>query len=300
MTTKTYHLEFITPCFCAGANQAIAEVRAPSIRGKLRWWFRVLGGNVAQEAAVFGSVRGDEGCGSSLAVRVSEGALAAKWQPVVFSGESNTGYVLYFAKASANGARWTATGALPAGSTFELQLIWRRKPNAAAQSIFDLALDCFLMLGSLGLRSSRGLGSFACQERPFLEVEFNLLLTKIKLHSPGFIAGLATFSGSGSESEIFDALGAQLRGLRQGYSAGRPGHSNPSPLGSSREPRQTSAVYLRPVRASDDRYRLVVFEAPADKVLGRESREGAPRLRNGIPPPVAAPQGRHGLRGHHG
>ena len=287
MITQKFQLEFITPCFCAGANQAIAEVRASSIRGKLRWWFRVLGGSATQEAAVFGSVRGDEGCGSSLVVRVGGASVASKWQPVEFSGISNTGYLLYFAKASANGARWTATGALPAGSTFELHFMWRRKPNAEAQSLFDLALDCFLMLGSFGLRSTRGLGSFACQERPFSEAEFNCLIAKIKARSPGFIAGLAAFAGSGSG--IFDTMGAQLRGLRQGYSAGRPGHSNPTPLGSSSRPRQTSAVYLRPVRESGDRYRLVVFEAPADKVLGRASRNGAPRLRNGIPSPSQPP-----------
>ena len=106
MITKTYHLQFITPCFCAGANQEIAEVRAPSIRGKLRWWFRIAGGDAAQEAEVFGSVAGDEGRSSAVVIRVREDALTAKWQPIQFQPVSNTGYVLYFAKASANGARW--------------------------------------------------------------------------------------------------------------------------------------------------------------------------------------------------
>jgi hypothetical protein len=292
MTLKTYHLEFLTPCFCAGANQAIAEVRAPSIRGKFRWWFRVLGGSAMQESEVFGSVRSDEGRGSSLLVRVREGALPTKWQPIPPSGVSNTDYVLYFARASANGARWVPGGALPAGSGFELQLTWRRKPSEAAQALFDVALDCFLMLGSFGLRSTRGLGCFVCMERPFSEAEFHQLLDRIKARAPAFLGRLATFAGA--KSEILDALGAQLRGLRQGYSAGRPGHSNPTPLGSSSRPRQTSAVYLRPVMERVDRYRLVVFEAPAEKVLGRESMNGAPRLRNGIPAPGAPPQGRPG------
>ena len=192
---------------------------------------------------------------------------------------SNTGYVLYFAKASANGARWTTTGALPVGSKFELQLVLRRKLQESVDSLFDLAIDCFLMLGSFGLRNTRGLGSFVCGERPFSEGEFNLLLGRIKVRSPGFLAGLANFVGPGSQ--IIDALGAQLRGLRQGYSAGNPSHSNPTPLGSSARPRQTSAVYLRPVREAPDRYRLIVFEAPANKTLGVESRKGAPRLASG-------------------
>lgn len=295
MTTQTYRLEFLTPCFCAGADQAVAEVRAPSIRGKLRWWFRVLGGSAAQEGEVFGFIRRDEGCSSPLVVRVREDAIQKQWQPLQFSGVSNTGYLLYFAKAARDGRRWVAGGALPVGSCFELQILWRRNPDPAAKELFDLALDSFLMLGSLGLRSTRGLGCFSCREKPYSETEWMHLLGRIKAKVPGFLAGLASFAGS--QAMILDALGAQLRGLRQGYSAGRPGHSNPTPLGSSRNPRQTSAVYLRPVREGTNQFRLVVFEVPPEKVLGRESRTGAPRLGKGVPPPTQSPQGRRGF-GH--
>jgi CRISPR-associated protein Cmr1 len=291
MKTTTYRMEFITPCFCAGANPSVAEVRAPSIRGKLRWWFRVVGGSFAQESEVFGSITGDEGRGSALIVRVRESDIRAKWQPVQFTGISNTGYLLYFAKASANGARWAPTGALPSGSTFDLLLTWRRGLTLETQAIFDCALDAFLLLGSLGLRGSRGLGSFHCAELPYSNDAFQDLLCRIKRSSPNFLAGLSSFSGS--NSQVLDGLGAQLRGLRKGYSAGPPGRSNPTPLGSS-QPRQASAVYLRPVLDSGN-YRLVVFEAPAERVLGRESRGRAPRLQGGVPPLGHAPQG---FRGH--
>lgn len=291
MKPLTYELEFITPCFCAGADQAIAEVRAPSIRGKLRWWFRIVGGTAAQESEVFGSISGDGGHGSAIVVRVRENALAAKWQPVQVQGISNTGYVLYFAKASANGARWGSTGALPVGSSFELQLLWRRKVTPTAQAKFDLALDAFLLLGSLGLRSTRGLGCFHCKERLFSVTAFEGIVRRIKEQSATFVAEFGGFAGP--ESKILDGLGAQLRGLRDGCSAGPPGRSKPSPLGSS-QPRQTSAVYLRPVQESPGHCRIVVFEAPAEMVLGPESRRGAPRLREGVPPPGAAPQGMRG------
>ncbi len=291
MITKTYHLEFLTPCFCAGAEQAMAEVRAPSIRGKLRWWFRIVGGGAAQEAEVFGSIAGDAGQGSAVVVRVRENALAAKWQPIQFSGVSNTGYVLYFAQASADGARWVPTGALPVGSSFDLQLVWRRKVSPLSQARFDLALEAFLLLGSLGLRGSRGLGCFQCLERPFSAEAFQEVARRIKEQSPGFLAGLGSFAGS--NPQILGGLGAQLRGLRKGYSAMLQGRSNPTPLGSS-QPRQASAVYLRPVQERTGNYRIVVFEAPAEMVLGHKSRSGAPRLKNGVPAPEDAPQGRRG------
>lgn len=281
MSPKTYHLQLLTPCFCAGANQSIAEIRAPSIRGKLRWWFRVVGGDATQEGEVFGSVREEASGSSSVVVRVTEAAVAPKWQPVKFSPNSNTGYILYFAKASAQGARWEATGAIPEGTKFSLVLDWRRKVSEDSRATFDLALQCFLMLGSLGLRSTRGLGSFECEELRFGTTAFEELLSMIRKRSPNFHAGLGQFAGS--EGQWLDGLGAQLRGLRKGYSS-----SKPTPLGSS-QPRQASAVYLRPVR-DNGKARIVVFEAPAEKILGRESRIGSPRLGNGVPPPGVAPQ----------
>ncbi len=289
MISQSYNLEFLTPCFCAGADQSRAEVRAPSIRGKLRWWFRVVGGTPAQESEVFGTVN-QEASSSALIVRVGNVVLSKPWQVPHFSSMSNTGYLLYFAKESAGGARWKPNGAIPEGSTFQLHFVWRRKVSADCQELFDLALSCFLMLGSLGLRSTRGLGSFECQEKPFNIEEFERLKAAIHRVCPRFLVELGEFSGS--PSQLFDGLGAQLRGLRIGHSAGAPRMPKCTPLGSS-NPRQTSAVYLRPVR-DGGQIRIVVFEAPAEKVLGRDSRGGAPRLKTGVPQPESAPQGGSG------
>ena len=49
-------VELVTPCFCAGAAQEAAEIRVPSIRGQVRWWFRALGGGASEEKRVFGGV----------------------------------------------------------------------------------------------------------------------------------------------------------------------------------------------------------------------------------------------------
>ena len=289
MKTETYHLKLITPCFCAGANQAQAEFRAPSIRGKLRWWFRILGASPADEALVFGSTAGNTGRAGALCLRTRTESSDLKWNPIEFGSVSNTGYVLYFAQASGNGIRWNDHGALPVGSRFLMQLVWRRRLPGPSAELFDLALRAFLMLGSLGLRGSRGLGVFECDEHPYSRADYDGLITEIKDRSPKFLSAIGEFSGS--ETKILDGLGAQLRGLRKGFSAGPPGSSNPTPLGSS-QPRQASAVYLRPVRVAEDKYNIVVYEAPADKVLARASAIRAPRLGGGLPAPLNPPAGR--------
>ena len=44
----------VPPLLLAGADQKKAEMRVPSIRGQLRWWFRALG--FGDEELVFGGV----------------------------------------------------------------------------------------------------------------------------------------------------------------------------------------------------------------------------------------------------
>lgn len=81
MKPLTFKLELITPCFCGGAEpDKEAEIRAPSIRGQLRWWFRTLGGFKSlaandlslrqQEDLLFGTAAGESGHGGRLTVRV--------------------------------------------------------------------------------------------------------------------------------------------------------------------------------------------------------------------------------------
>lgn len=286
MKPQSFRLTFITPCFCAGANPSIAEVRAPSVRGKLRWWFRVLGGSFQEECEVFGSIEKDSPTASALIVRVTDYKSRDQWTPSNHQANSNSSYLYFFASKSQDGARWRAKGALSPGSSFELHLSWRRPIRPSVRSLFELALESFLLLGSLGLRSTRGLGCFETQERPFTEPAFESLKREIQTRMPEFLFGWSRFQGA--QDQLEDALGGQLRGLRDGWSAGTPHRSNPTPLGSS-SPRQASAVHLRPIRVSNGAYRILVFEAPATRVLGKESRARGPRLHDEVPPPKDAP-----------
>src|SRR2546421_3356377 len=46
MQEVTFTLQTITPMFLAGADQSKAELRAPSFRGEMRYWFRALLGGL--------------------------------------------------------------------------------------------------------------------------------------------------------------------------------------------------------------------------------------------------------------
>lgn len=60
MQTITFECETITPMFMAGADGVTPELRAPSIKGALRFWWRAMNGHLSEtilrkrEGAIFG------------------------------------------------------------------------------------------------------------------------------------------------------------------------------------------------------------------------------------------------------
>ena len=75
MHTLTFQCKLLTPLFMSGAKPEYAELRAPSIKGVTRWWFRAMMGGVlgddtnqlrGLESMVFGNTDG----ASPISIRV--------------------------------------------------------------------------------------------------------------------------------------------------------------------------------------------------------------------------------------
>ncbi len=291
MKTETFHLELITPCFCAGADQAKAEVRAPSIRGQLRWWFRVLGGSAIEEKEVFGGVhklagerKEDSARASSVVVRLSDVVRANPWEPFRMKADTPGAYIWYFASVSAGKKRWWRTppsgeqhgqpnpdGNLPPGTKFKLHIAVRRPMDPQLEKKFQESLECFLRFGALGLRATRCMGNFHCVELPSDRSSYenaSQLLTKA-----GFTVKWCPKTFANWKEAVFEAE-KHLRTLRKCFNANKV-----SPLGNSK-PRQASAVRFRVVRFTENPYGLVVFEAPHKRVLGPKSQREHPILKD--------------------
>ena len=273
MIRHTYTLEIITPCFCAGADSAIAEIRAPSIRGQIRWWFRVLGGNAADEAAVFGSVAGNEGTGSAVRIAVSGFKAGPVWNPPNVNQNNADSYTWHYARESGKppssgrqtaGPRWQSKGAIPPGSIFNL-IVSQLRPLAGKRQItLDFAVAAFLCFGTIGLRASRGLGAFTCKEAmpwrdlltPLAQAGFGIALRQQPECFPSWELALKDWSAwlryslrdpkkGGVKADTFSALG----GI---------------------QPRQASAVRFRPIKQSGQ-FTWLALEAPHGRVLGTKA-----------------------------
>jgi len=148
--------KIVTPCIMSGANQKLAELRAPSIRGQLRFWFRVMGGTIEEEKTIFGGIgKGDEGRASSVVVRIktARGDIKTISDQTMNNilPEVRYDYFLWPLRNSSN-----ARGVIKENQTIELQISNLKNLD---EQIGEKTIKAFLLLGSLGTRSRRCYGS---------------------------------------------------------------------------------------------------------------------------------------------
>ncbi len=170
---KRLRLEFevVTPMFLGGASPfGEAEIRPPSIKGLLRWWFRALGGSKEWEARLFGAT-GGKASKSRVQIRVIPGQTfrVKKAKKERFSGE--LGYLGYGPIGWDKEARGMVNqrSFIEPGSTFSLQV---DTLNLKQRDYYALLLSIWALInfGGIGSRSRRGWGSVRIIEAP--EVEY--------------------------------------------------------------------------------------------------------------------------------
>jgi len=161
---------FVTPCIMAGADQKKAEIRAPSIRGQLRFWFRVLGGSPDEEKELFGGIgEGDEGRASSVVVRVKtpqEKMRTLENQTTNDATGSDFDYFLWplsekkkkiHEDPATFDRKKDARGVILPNKSIELEI--SRRAGSRAEELDKCVIKAFLLLGALGARSRRAYGS---------------------------------------------------------------------------------------------------------------------------------------------
>jgi CRISPR type III-B/RAMP module RAMP protein Cmr1 len=291
-------IRFITPCFCAGANQLAAEIRPSAFRGELRWWFRCIGGTSEQENLVFGGTADKNPRASTLLIRVSEIKLSdSPYTPSFTSpGQPEAYHNYYLNVLNENGQTrmWRtppddrakkkgeirAESQIAPGSTCMLTILKNRRLQPDVDGLLDLAIELMLLFGSIGYRKSRGFGVWSADD--YLSTKADLESKFAALVDRGFSYKFATNSNNDSMA-VFRQIEGQLKGDKICNTGLRLHHKaiNKSPLGFSlgRNERQASAVYFRPcatkTKTGGIQYSLLTFQAP-DLVLGDSVKRAYP------------------------
>jgi CRISPR type III-B/RAMP module RAMP protein Cmr1 len=155
----------LTPGFPHGAYQSqtsnVPELRAPSVRGQIRWWFDALHPEPRMADAIFGKIAGgNKSSAASLSVvRVSELSLL-------------TGTEEILPHKPDPGDRGPKQALLP-GSAFTVDLTERREGLTERQrQPLERALEAWLLFGGIGQRANRAAGSVWPDEAPADSAKF--------------------------------------------------------------------------------------------------------------------------------
>ncbi len=179
MQTIQFNVQTVTPLFMAGANQETAELRVPSFRGEMRYWYRALAGGIVGtdaeglkqvknfEADVFGTtdhgsavaihLSNVKGTPRKFTERISEN-VDGKWQA------TGKGYLLWTMAQSGKAGRnlKPARRYFPPSTSFNLELSTRGTEEAGLQQA-TAAFWLLTNLGGVGSRSRRCAGSLSAQ-----------------------------------------------------------------------------------------------------------------------------------------
>jgi CRISPR-associated protein Cmr1 len=168
-----------TPMFCGGADQDFAELRLPSFKGALRFWWRSLMWNKVneekklrkREAELFGS--SDQGIGQSkVKMQLIQEELQTPFMKddIWAGGELNGAYYLGYGVVEAFGSRRKGTKSgqlirpMIPGGQFTVRLKLGPKVEKEQQDEVQNALILLGTVGGLGSRSRKGFGSLTLTE----------------------------------------------------------------------------------------------------------------------------------------
>ena len=144
MKNITFECGIVTPMFLAGADGRTPEIRPPSIKGAMRFWWRAMNGYLSikelkkKETDIFGGSGEGEGK-SKFNIRIFSNSLKTqKYSPVPHS----------------NTKKFTFNGIIPGQ---KISMILSSKYDKVDE--YTNILKVSIILGGLGKRARRGFGS---------------------------------------------------------------------------------------------------------------------------------------------
>ncbi len=172
MPTITFTCETITPMFLSGADGSTPELRPPSIKGALRFWWRAMNGHLANTAnggipnllqedeRLFGGV--NEGRKSSVLVRTAIIQEKSFFGKNIDATKEGLAYLLYILVHQQKEREGYNASNIDKDKT-------KLKVTLSSQSTDDLkkgvaSFWLFTFLGGIGTRARRGAGAIAVNE----------------------------------------------------------------------------------------------------------------------------------------
>lgn len=186
-------LEFVTPAFLGGADGESAELRAASIKGLIRYWWRVLYGSqccdelLKHENEIFGST--ENASNLRLFINLSDNAISptvAPFPDAYGKGVNNILNYLAYGKR-AMGRTTKDAWYFKSGEHFCLIIRYSKKYSEEIMN----ALSALITFGGIGAKNRNGYGSLFCINQ------------KLPVIIPSFSGELKSFPVISNEARLF-------------------------------------------------------------------------------------------------
>lgn len=180
---KEFEVEVVTPMFLGGANVNDAELRSPSLKGALRFWWRATCGkqNIGELKERESEIFGDTSTKSILALRIEQKGKILINKELAYRGDTFRvhgrpvhilDYLAYgthkYEKGIGN--RYVKDHISP-GNRFIIKIAFQKKYEKDVLN----ALAWMVHYGGMGARSRNGFGSISTQiERPNIKSKLDL------------------------------------------------------------------------------------------------------------------------------
>lgn len=241
-------ISLLTSAFPHGAYQSQdinqPDLRAPSVKGQLRWWFDALFQDKVAEDSFFGGLKlprqGDRPGPQSSRVIV-------RVQPLQAVETRKARFIPHKVDHRGNYNGGTKSAILP-GTRYEMALIPKREgwsPDEAGR--LERVLDTWILLGAIGQRANRGAGSIWPSPAPYTP---ELYMQGVRQLLAGSKLRAALLERRFDREE-------DLRFMAGDFLADDAFTANITPFGSAR-PRKPSLLKLRAARF-DGSFRLVAL-----------------------------------------
>lgn len=163
METIEAKFRIVTPMFISGADQTKAELRAPSIKGALRFWWRALNycddpkKLLDRESRIFGS--SDQNIGQSkIKIKLIENNLNTQKIPKKWDVNDWKSYIGYGLSEPQDKNKKLFREYFEPNQDFSISI---GLMSGLEKNDISPILEAFSLLGSLGSRSRKGWGSIA-------------------------------------------------------------------------------------------------------------------------------------------
>lgn len=313
---QTYACRLVTPLYGGGVRPGEVDldlpVRASTIRGQLRFWWRIACGPFTsstamfeREAGLWGGIAANGPSASRVSVRVSDAKLAGvepafryepdprqdaqgRYRSMPTPAPWADAYALFPAQGKL-GSNRLAVEEVPkklglAGATFTLQVRLAADLSLEQRKEVELALRWWATFGGLGARTRRGLGAFAIDGPSLMAQGQNLSLVsldEVERRQGLLVIGAPHDSGLAAWKTAL----ARLRTFRQGLRVGRnpPSADTQSPAGRSLWPEADTLRMLSRRSSQQHRERVVKVDGFPRSAFGlpivfhfKDERQGDP------------------------